>query len=324
MPERRRPVPATAATDATQTLGWRRGHKTRARVDLVPHLLEAGRHHAQAAVRDFSDPDGFVLLDAAIHVGGAIEMVAKAAIAREEPLLLAKPSGRGDLLDAFARLRETRLTPSPGWRLKSIDVTFAIELLDRIHPNLGSRSAAAKEALNARNDAAHMGIVVPDELEKAAAAMVTYINALLGQLGEDERSFWDQAYDQAAALEKDREERLKLRAEELIREARARFDHWLARLGPDPADIAEALAERELENQLRRPDFDDIDVVSCPACTCNAMIPKEIDVEEDFDGDGHLLVWGFTKLGLECPVCDLRLSAEEAQALGVLLTHDGK
>lgn len=290
----------------------------------MPHLLEAGRHHARAAVRDYSDPDGFVLLDAAIHVGGAIEMVTKAAIAKEEPLLLAKPSGRGDLLDAFARLRETRLTPSPNWRLKSIDVSIAIELVDRIHPSLGSRAAAAKEALNARNDAAHMGIVVPDELQKATAAMVTYLNALLGQLDEDEHSFWGDAHDEAVALEQDREERLKLRAEQLVGEAKARFDRWLAKLGPDPSDIGEAIAERELENQLRRPDFDDIDVVSCPACTCNAMIPKDIDVEADFDGDGHFLVWGYTPLGLECPVCGLKLSVEGAVALGVLLTDDGE
>ena len=301
-----------------QASGWRRGRNLRPRVDIVPHLLEAARHHARAAIRDYSHSDDFVLLDAAIHVGGAIEMAAKAAIAQEEPLLLAKPSGTGELLDAYAHLRDTRVIPRPDSRLKSIDVAVAIEYVKRIHPISGSRAAAAKEALNARNDAVHMGTVDPDELQKAVAAMVTYINALLGPLNADEQTFWASAHDQAVGLEKDRDKRLKLRAEQLVGEAKARFDRWLAKLGPDPEDIRQAIMEREVENELRRHDFADIDVISCPACTCNAMIPKDIDVDEDFDGDGRFVVWDYVTLGLECPVCDLTLSTEEAAALGVL------
>lgn len=70
--------------------------------------------------------DEFVLLDGAFHVGAAVELAAKAAVAETEPMLLSSAGNtKGEMVDTLARFRPgVNVAPVPGGqrrRLRTID-----------------------------------------------------------------------------------------------------------------------------------------------------------------------------------------------------------
>ncbi|WP_456824176.1 hypothetical protein [Cellulomonas sp. P5_E12] len=292
--------------------GWRRGSTTTPLEELAEHLLATASHHARTAIRDVSSANQFVLLDAAIHTGGAIEMVAKAAVAELEPLLLSSSgNSKGELLDALPKFRAATFTSAK--RLRTIDASVAVAMVGRIHPACAALGTAATEALEIRNEAVHLGVVHPERLTEAVQAMASYINSVLGALDFPETMFWRSATSDAQVLQAERMRRLLSLARRRIYVAKKSLDLKLS-IVPE--------ADREhymLQRERLRPVFEESAEAPCPACARSAALGWgiDVDVEKDHDGGFYTVVAGYTFEGLACPVCDLELKADEAEALGI-------
>lgn len=76
---------------------------------------------------------------------------------------------------------------------------------------------------------------------------------------------------------------------------------------------------RQLERL--RPAFDETVEHPCPACGYSAALgwTSDVDVERDPPDGGYYVAFAGLSFegGLECPVCDLKLNAEETEALGI-------
>ncbi|WP_157465700.1 hypothetical protein [Cellulomonas sp. Leaf395] len=300
----------TGAAESSST-GWRRGSVVTPIDQLAEHLLAVGSHHARIAVRDAGVGDGLVQLDAAIHAGGAIEMVAKAAIAEFEPLLLSSGSiNKGELLDALAALKDVGIRATR--MLRTIDASVAVDMVGRIHPSCAVQAKAASQVLDVRNAAVHMGTVDPGHLAAAVGAMAAYINAILDAQSLDPELFWQEEASEARRLQEARSRRLKRIAEYRIGIAKQVFDLKVETWGEEHREGYIQGLERV------RPTFDETLDVDCPACGRSAVLgwTADIEVERDSDGDYYAAVGGMDFEGLRCPVCDLSLDADEAQATG--------
>lgn len=292
----------------------RRGGTAVAAVDVAEHLYVVARHHARAAMSTKESGDEFVMLDTAGHVGSAVEFMAKALVARTDVILLTdKPNAAGQLLDVLALLRPVPGVARPIARFTSVKATVALELAGRLHAVCAAHKVAAREALEARNDAAHMGFVEADILHQAVEGMATYIEAGASILGRKPEEFWgSDGYHAAATSVLARRERLRGIADHRITAAKGSY---VLNIGQLPEPLRSATITR-LSVQL--PNCDDYWNEPCPACDNDAWLMWSVDYEAEPDGEGDWnYVGGMALEGLECPVCGLKLDRAEVEALGV-------
>lgn len=296
--------------------GWTRGSRTRPIDQVVEHLIEAASHHGRAAIRAVTSTDEFVLLDGAFHAGAAVELAAKAAVAEIEPMLLSSAgNAKGEMVDALVRFRPSvSIAPVPAGqrrRLRTIDASIAVAVAARLYPKC---NVSAELPLDVRNDAVHLAVVDPDRLEEAVRAMVTYVNLVVEAIQLSPAQFWRAEADEAQSLQAQRARRLLKLAQRRVTLAEQAFALRLDAI--EQPEGRDALV-RQLERV--RPDFDETVDYPCPACGHSAALgwTADIDFERDPDGGYYAAFAGLSFEGLECPVCDLRLNAEEAEALGI-------
>ncbi|GAB2613838.1 hypothetical protein [Pseudactinotalea suaedae] len=291
--------------------GLVRGDYSVSVAQLASFLRDAARHHARRAVECPHDADEFVLLDAAISVGTAVELIAKALIATVHPALLVKPSPR-DTVHGILRLTEGRGLAGRGpYDFKTLDAAVAVELAKTLDVGPGMSVA---NALNVRNAAAHFGVAIQADFSVAVGEMTAYVDASLTKLNVSRNEFWQLATDAAQQALLLRRTRDRERVEALVDAARARYEAGIGNLPDDEA--REKVIEQLVEGS--HPGTDDSTEVECPGCGTDLQVGIEFEWDVGRDRGG----WDAIPLGpalhdLDCPVCGLVLSQSEMEHAGL-------
>lgn len=311
----------TTAQGPASHPGWVRGSTVQPAGNVVPFLRDAARHHARRALRLYKSTDPWDLLDAGADAGGAVELLAKACVATVEPALLAKGSGGGlGPAETVLRLRGHGhvLDPSREPKIVTLDASVALDIAARLFPKLAKASTGAHAALEARNDALHMGVAVTDRVDAAVAGMARYAELALPLLNLNPEAFWGDEDDAAAAgrAVDARTTHVAEVAEAKIQLAAKRHAQFLLRLTADEAaNVVAALLAKHQERLEGRAGFPE----RCPACENWGWVDLDADFDVEPDGDGGHVYFqtGEWVDGFECPVCHLELTGEECEEVGI-------
>lgn len=272
-------------------------------------LLPAVRHHALAAREKCQSIDRNVRLDAAIHTGVAVELAAKAVlIALDVRLVCAGNASAHAFLEAAVRRAGGASVSEHTYKAgQTISALLAIELAERLHPDLREHKSAAVAAGRARNGAAHLASLDEGGLSSTVTGMESYVRAATKALGLDLADFLgaDEAPWELRIAE--REDAIARSARTKIEAARNRFEKFVETVGQDK--ISELTAF--LAGSAREPTGDESVTIDCPACDYEkAVLSWDAEVDVEWDGTVY---GGMVLIGLDCPRCRLELDAEELE-----------
>ncbi len=237
--------------------------------------------------------------------------------------MLAKGGGGLGPAETVLRLRGHGhvLDPSREPKFVTLDATVALDIADRLFPTLAKVSAGARTALEARNDALHMGIAVTDQVDAAVAGMAKYAAFVLPLLAVSAEDFWGDKDDVAAAgrAVDARATRVADVTAAKTQLAEARYARFLIRYGDEAPRRARALEVRHRDQMDTRPGYTE----TCPACGHQGWVDLDADFDVDRDGDGGWVYFqtGEWVEGFSCPVCELRLDSEECEEADIRLTR---
>jgi len=198
----------------------------------------------------------------------------------------------------------------------------------------GPKAPLAAVVMSVRNAAAHMALVDGAELEAAARALVTLVEALHPVGNREESEFWPADLASSVQLLKmENTTAAARRSQAKIATARANLRALLDGRSPiEQLRMQQLLEEREvaffsLERFRNEP-------TPCPACGRRGMITYLIE-EGDAEHGGYDETPGgsyvdhgwsrplfFSAAMFQCPVCSLQLSPEEFEGAGVPDTLD--
>lgn len=181
-------------------LPWAFGYKRFGNEELPEHLLELAKIRARDAVRaaDFSsivtDAGATVRwLDAAIHAGSAIEILAKHYLSKVSPVLILDNAKLKDSDYLHAVGRSELVPPDPKFRALNLRTRGPRECLALIGMMTGNTAIGldcADAVLAARNAAIHLGLVDRTELQAALVNFAQVISELLSVCGIAPNDFW--------------------------------------------------------------------------------------------------------------------------------------
>jgi hypothetical protein len=181
-------------------LPWAFGYKHFGNEELPDHLLELAKTRARAAVRaaDFSyivTDAGTTIqwLDAAIHAGSAIEILAKYYLSKVSPVLILDNAKLKDSDYLHAVGHSELVPPDPKFRALNLRTRGPRECLALIGMMTGNTTIGldcADAALAARNAAIHLGLVDRAELQAALINFAQVISELLSVCGIASNDFW--------------------------------------------------------------------------------------------------------------------------------------
>lgn len=301
-----------------QAGGWPVGFHDIPHTDVPDHLLNVAALHARRAVLGRAADDLLELLDSATSAGVAVELIAKAAIARIEPALLAAPPTRsGTAVRSVLYLRGHReyVSGSPIDEVSTITARTAIQTVLELHSGSTPPPKAVAHVLDVRNAAAHLGIVDKTKLVDAVNAMAVYVNQVLVALAEDTVAFWGpQVNELVLALLDKRSDELGRAVKELIARAGAEYNRRYAGLeSTGRATILAAVSAIRPswgEDAVREP---------CPACEQEGWLVIDVDQDVEPVGGGQYEAGPEYPYiaGFECPVCGLSLDLEMLELAGI-------
>lgn len=279
---------------------------------LGTRLYAASQHHARKARELVDSPDEHDRLDAVVHAGAALELIAKALLAEIDRCLLPDRVHHA-LLDAVAAERDG-LAPGPVPAKNTVGGVLAVELVARLVPGCRTAEQRAKAVLSARNAAIHVAMApTPQDLAKYVSDMEDFVDPVATYLRGSSHDYWGFYFDEVNRARAAREEAMLARARAAVAEARTRYDHAIA---PLPTD----LRERVLEELRTRASIvgEEMDEIDCPACGELATTAWEWDIDGEVGDLGETINYLYLGLlGMGCPVCGLRLDADEMAALGL-------
>lgn len=279
---------------------------------LGTRLYAASRHHARKARELAASSDEHERLDAAVHAGAALELIAKALLAEIDRCLLPDRAHHA-LLDAVAGQRES-LAARPTAPKTTISAMIAVELVARLVPGCRAAEQSATAVIRARNAAVHLAVApAGKELAGLVGAMEAFNDAAATALRGSSRDYWGIHFEDVTREREAREADIAARAHAAVAEAKKRYQHAIGSL---PDDLREQVLV-ELRDRLILVG-EEMGTVECPACAEEATTAWEldIDVEEELPGD-FLYSPYLVLVGLGCSVCGLRLDPDEIEALGL-------
>jgi len=270
-------------------------------------LAGAARWHSRTAVANFVSTEYTELLQAAMSVGTATELLAKTCLARIAPPLLVE---RGDR-DSVLLLQDLPDGTRGPLAFRSVAAGEALKLVKHLVPKLPLTPSDVKP-LEARNAAAHMGLVDGTHLRSAVVQYCRLAAVMLDALELDAEPFWgtDLATTAAALVEQARTETAQI-VQAKLAAARVRVATRTAGLdGMARAAVLAALSGVQLSSV-------DHDVpATCPACEQSGWLLCVVERSPvEFDSDGPIVHLSAVPVEFECPVCDLRLEAEELEEI---------
>lgn len=280
---------------------------------ILDRLLSAAKYHVVAAREQANSASPFGKLDASIHAGAAVELLAKVLLARiDHRLLRDRQDVQHALLDLIAdRAQIVGFEPRPiQASFRTLEAGVALDLACRISVAVRQHKNGAGRALKARNAAAHMAEFDPyldrtlDETELfAAAALEVMGQDAAGSLGLNH-------LEQIQADYAERQRVFEETTRTKIEAAGATYRALVEDLPPDKrSQLSAILGSRQVH------PGDDGWTIECPACQCDdAWLSLEVDY--DYDHEGGFPV-GMVPSGLDCPRCRLSLDAYEVDAAGI-------
>ncbi|MEU0150325.1 hypothetical protein [Micromonospora fulviviridis] len=274
-------------------------------------LAQSARYHARQAIELFVGDDQDVLTQAAVSAGCAVELLAKAFLASVEHGLLAEKGDRDTvlILSGNANLTSARIT-----EMKTVGAMEALKIAKHLHPSLPFNVQSDQVVLRVRNAAAHMGLVLPEELRAAIAVMCRLVDGLLPALSLERDEYWgshaigvvDEILDQAKS-----EVRRTVAAK--IAAAERRFATLVSGLDAAGRTVVLAALSRRDPNTFA----DHNEPKECPACEQQGWLVCHVDESQPevaYGGGGTPHTFA-TRLAypfiFECLVCELELEDEE-------------
>ncbi|MDG4818275.1 hypothetical protein O7628_22590 [Micromonospora sp. WMMD956] len=278
-------------------------------------LALSARHHARQAIELFATDDQDGLTQAAVSAGCAVELLAKAFLASVEPGLLAEKGDRDTILilSGNANLASARIA-----EMKTVGALEALKIAKHLHPSLSFNLQSDQVVLRVRNSAAHMGMVLPDELRAAVAVMCRLVEGLLAALLLERDKYWG---DHAIGVVDEILDVAKSEVRRIVAAKIAVAERRFAGLvsGLDAAGRAVVLSALSRRDPYTTADHNE--PYQCPACKQQGWLVCHVDEgqpEIGYDDDGTQYSFAprtAYPFFFECPVCELELEEEELAEL---------
>lgn len=289
---------------------WPAGSYLVENVRLKQLLALSGRWHSAKAIAGFVSEELGELLQAAVSVGSAVEMMAKTLIAVKSAALLAD---RGDRDSVLMLTGNSAQVTVDALRLRSIGAVEALKLAKHFHAELPV-DLPDPLVLRVRNAAIHMALVDQARLRVAVARMTRYVEASLPLLDLSRSAFWSRpALSVVDALLDEAKSEVARSARAKIAAAQGRFATLTRALPTDQvAAVLTALSSRlMLSSDHNEPH-------GCPVCKqsgwllCGVEVgPTEYTYDDDFVVTGAFRSRTAYPVAFECPVCQLGLEGDE-------------
>ncbi|MFI0939133.1 hypothetical protein [Streptomyces sp. NPDC021020] len=248
-----------------------------------------------------------------LHAGVSIERLAKAALARQSPVLLMETNAKEDLLLFFAGA----ISSVEKGRIRTVSASGAIARLRKLAV-LQQKDTALDDLIELRNGVAHLSASVAEDFDPAATFARTTVE-LLGYLQEDPLEYWGRMAPLAdVVLSKSRSE-IERRVSLQIASARHRFEERFDGLQADAMDtyrasattVGPALHQAGDEAYLSQSH-------RCPACASPASVDAKLVLNHE--PSEEIL---FEVVALGCEHCHLILEGrEELEAADVEFRFD--
>jgi hypothetical protein len=250
----------------------------------------------------------------ALDAGTALEHLAKAALARRSPALLAEL--RNDSAPMIAWLLRVDGAKPPA-RIRTIGL---FEALTRVRPFVSS--AASQEDLRTLVDMRDAVVHAAQDSDIEARVLIAFVqhaDALLADLGRQRLNFWGDHLPVVDVLLADATDKLAHRVAVKLAAAEASYSHEYGTM----ARSAVHAIRRALE--VSKSESLDLDqgFMLCPVCESRGLAEGMVDVEyeePEWDKTGRLASEGialwFEPNDFGCRICGLRLNspAELAEA----------
>ena len=287
-------------------------------LDTLPgHLRDTGLLYARRAVEQYSSWDDLQLLDAAVAIGSAVELLAKAMLADVAPALLLDRQ-QDDIMSVMllAGVSHPKGDKLEALQVRSLSASQAIDRLKRLRL-LNGWAESDKVVFLVRNAATHMGLVSPETVQGALVVMVRFCDHAREYFGKDQEAWWGAAnVDIAAQMLADAEKRLTLLIGAKFSAARQVFARRRADLPAGLQDtilgaIADARPSMEMELARRLP---------CPSCGYSgwAVGFGRTDGVSEPESFGMAVGTDMDVEAFQCHVCGLVLDGWQEVAEGGL------
>lgn len=299
---------------------WPMGNELYARTaDLPEVLLSSASWHSTTAVRHFVDERRHELLQAAVSVGVAAELLMKAFIASEAPPLVAD---RGDSRSVLQAMGHKSLDPAQALHFRSVG---GVELIKLFRQVFGSSSLPPAPAdfkpFRVRNAASHMALVESGELRDAVTEYCRLSLEILPRVKISLDDFWGADTELVRELASEAKGRTLVIARAKVAAAQSRIREKLGGL----SDVERVRFLAMLGSGIVHTSFGFSDLrstqheetVVCPGCKAKAVLVYEAAREgpvewDEFEGEPYLEVTGYPIYFL-CHTCELELVADELE-----------
>ncbi|WP_141658670.1 hypothetical protein [Carbonactinospora thermoautotrophica] len=274
-------------------------------------LYAGARKFAHSALHAYADEDWDVFV---LHAGTSLELLGKAALVKRSPVLLVE-LGTKDI-SSLAHLCGVRTTPRP----RTIGLAEVLNHLTKLGVNLRAADADLKLLVDLRNGVVHAG--GGSEGSHLLVAYTTAVEALIVDLAEDRKKFWDAYLRMIDTALSDAANEVAHRVQVKLEAARVNFNKKFLSL-PEPVRNG-ALAFLIAGQIASGQEQDDVEEVQCPVCTYNARAYgyhrpvsfSNVDYEHD---EVYEEGWvEFEVHSIECSFCGLKLEgAAELEVAGI-------
>jgi hypothetical protein len=282
-------------------------------VEFEQTLRQTGTDLAVSAVDSFLEDRWAVF---ALHAGTAVELLAKARLARRHPSLIVKDGHFKSLLAAIGH------TDLAAQHVRTIGALQACERVAAMDGQFASILPSIGPILDLRNGTAHLGAVDKNQAEALLPDFLRAIELLV----EDPDGFWGER--SAWVIERVNEaiEAQRAMAIDAIEAARSR---WTRRIDDLGEGAIRALVDNVVRGLpvIRESEKTDLSVEACPVCTTPVIVYGTTEVEWEPDvsvegGEAYISGGspGFTfyPSHLLCSACGLELQGLEAMLVAGL------
>jgi hypothetical protein len=284
------------------------------REDASERMYWAASHHTRAANEKVRSLERYERMEAAVHAGAAVELMAKAILAKVDwRFLVHEQEGHHVLLDALIDQGKLSGQPRHQKLRTTLSAARAVEVVTRIREELRPHRQAADGALRARNAAAHAAVVEEDKLADCVTGGSDFVLAGVDCFGRSRDEFLGQRLAQVVQMEvKERSAALRDAARQKVETARRTYDRFVAQLPDDGASVLAQFGMRE------PPHGDHTEPFDCPACANRGWLTWNVEVEVEYEGPDDYSTSAYLDfIGFDCYYCGLRLSDHECEILGI-------
>lgn len=281
----------------------------------LERMYWASAHHTRAASDKVRSTDRNLRMEAAVHAGAAVELMAKAILVHVDPrLLFDEREGHHVLIDMLVRSGEATAEPHRYGRKRTLAAMQAVSLAARICDHVRPHVAAAREALEARNHAAHAAWVDETKVADQVIAGSDFVLAGVESFARSRSAFLGAEVAVKVGQEvAERNAALSAVAKRKIQSAQLGYQDLVARLpnGRDDSVLVELGKRTPIHG-------DHTERYPCPACANDGWLLWDVEVDFEYEGPDEYSTNAYLIfLGFECFYCGLQLNHVESEVAGI-------